>query len=370
MKIKKTATMVLAAVLMAFAPLAVTVNNAVSVKASAVETDGGNDTNEDGEAEERLFLVSAASIGGRLTVSPTRAAAGTIVTMTVEPDENHVIRKIGVANMDASVYYDVTKQPDGTYTFIMPACNVSVLAQFATAYDVNLSTAGFGTAVVSENPAKVGEEVTVTATPDEEYVVDKVTVKKADGSEVSVTNKHDGRYSFTMPNEAVDASVSFKIKEYDLHFNVKGEGGEMTVNRIDAPKGDTPTITVVLDDGGEFSDFTVKDTDGNEIELTDKKDGTYTFVMPGSDVIISGTFKKIETSEPAASEPASSEPATSEPAASEPTASDVVPGGSDESDSGDGLNTGDDQQPTGISLAIAPAVLAASAAGILLKKTK
>ncbi|MDE6728212.1 MAG: hypothetical protein K2J80_09795, partial [Oscillospiraceae bacterium] len=104
---------------------------------------------DDGEAEEQLFNIGCASVGGKLTVSPTRAAEGTIVTMSVEPDENKVLSKIGVANMDASVYYNIIKQPDGTYTFIMPACNVSVLAQCVTAYDVTLSTVGVGTAVVS-----------------------------------------------------------------------------------------------------------------------------------------------------------------------------------------------------------------------------
>lgn len=59
----------------------------------------------------------------------------------------------------------------------------------------------------------------------------------------------------------------------------------------------------------------------------------------------------------------------SEPTESKP--SEVDPGDTDPADgSGSGSNTGTDQKPTGISLAVAPAVLAAGAAVVLMKKRK
>lgn len=71
------------------------------------------------------------------------------------------------------------------------------------------------------------------------------------------------------------------------------KGGSITVSPRSADKGDTVTITVKPDDGYELSKLTVTDAKGNELELTDKGSGKYTFAMPGSSVKIQVSFKEI-----------------------------------------------------------------------------
>lgn len=70
-------------------------------------------------------------------------------------------------------------------------------------------------------------------------------------------------------------------------------GGSITVSPRSAEKGDTVTITVKPDDGYELSKLTVTDAKGNELELTDKGSGKYTFAMPGSSVKVQVSFKEI-----------------------------------------------------------------------------
>ncbi len=69
-------------------------------------------------------------------------------------------------------------------------------------------------------------------------------------------------------------------------------GGTLTVSPEKAAKGDTVTITVKPDDGYELDKLTVTDAKGNEVTLTDKGGGTYTFPMPGSKVEIQVSFQE------------------------------------------------------------------------------
>ncbi|MBR5640552.1 MAG: S-layer homology domain-containing protein [Firmicutes bacterium] len=80
---------------------------------------------------------------------------------------------------------------------------------------------------------------------------------------------------------------------------VEAENGEITVSPKRASKGRTVTVTVTPDEGYELDKLVVKDKDGNEIEVTDNGDGTYTFKMPDSEVEIEPVFKEAEPETPA-----------------------------------------------------------------------
>ena len=69
-----------------------------------------------------------------------------------------------------------------------------------------------GTVTVSPEKAKSGQTVTITAKPDEGYQVGKVTVTKSNGDTVKVTDKGDGIYTFTMPNDKVSVDVTFVLE--------------------------------------------------------------------------------------------------------------------------------------------------------------
>ena len=84
---------------------------------------------------------------------------------------------------------------------------------------------------------------------------------------------------------------------YSVTTPSKTENGTVTVSPRSAEKGDTVTITVKPDSGYQLDDLTVTDKNGNELKLTDKGNGKYTFTMPASKVEINATFvKEVETS--------------------------------------------------------------------------
>ena len=68
------------------------------------------------------------------------------------------------------------------------------------------------------------------------------------------------------------------------------KNGDVAVSPKNASKGDRVTVTVTPDKGYELDKLTVKDAKGNELKLTDKGDGKYTFTMPGSKVTVSAEF--------------------------------------------------------------------------------
>lgn len=72
------------------------------------------------------------------------------------------------------------------------------------------------------------------------------------------------------------------------------DNGTVTVSPKNASKGTTVTITVKPDDGYELDELIVTDKNGDELKLTDKGNGKFTFTMPGSKVEIEASFVEIE----------------------------------------------------------------------------
>ena len=88
--------------------------------------------------------------------------------------------------------------------------------------------------------------------------------------------------------------ISSGSSSYDPTYSVstpsKTENGSVTVSPKNASKGDTVTVTVKPDSGYVLETLTVTDKNGDELKLTDKGNGKYTFTMPGSKVEVKATF--------------------------------------------------------------------------------
>ena len=82
---------------------------------------------------------------------------------------------------------------------------------------------------------------------------------------------------------------------YAIEVGEDIRNGTVTANRRYAERGDTVTITVKPDDGFKLDDLTVTEKNGNELKLTDKGNGKYTFKMPAGKVTVSATFAPEKT---------------------------------------------------------------------------
>ena len=77
---------------------------------------------------------------------------------------------------------------------------------------------------------------------------------------------------------------------YPITVPDKTENGSVAVSPKNASKGSTVTITVTPDSGYVLETISVTDKNGNDLKLTDKGNGKYTFTMPGSKVEVKVTF--------------------------------------------------------------------------------
>ena len=76
-------------------------------------------------------------------------------------------------------------------------------------YAVTTPDPANGTVTVSPTRASSGRTVTITATPDLGYELESLTVLDSRGNEIALTDKGDGKYTFTMPASRVTVEASF-----------------------------------------------------------------------------------------------------------------------------------------------------------------
>ena len=70
-----------------------------------------------------------------------------------------------------------------------------------------------GTVTVSPKNASKGSSVTITVKPDSGYVLDQLKVKDGSGKQITLTDKGNGQFTFTMPASKVTVEASFAKTE-------------------------------------------------------------------------------------------------------------------------------------------------------------
>ena len=102
--------------------------------------------------------------------------------------------------------------------FAMPEGDVTVTVNWrsnrsssssGSSYAVSTPSTKNGDVTVSPKNASKGDRVTITVTPDKGYELDKLTVKDANGNKLKLTDKGNGKYTFTMPGSKVTVSAEF-----------------------------------------------------------------------------------------------------------------------------------------------------------------
>ena len=174
---------------------------------------------------QKVNVESIALNENTLTLYTNRDPKTATLTATVSPD-NATDKTVAWTSADEKVATVengvVTAVGNGTTTITAQAgdktavCTVTVSTRSSssggsskTTYPVNTPTADNGTAAVSPKNAAKGDTVTITVTPDSGYKVDKVTVTNANGNTITVTDKGNGKYTFTMPASKVTVTPTF-----------------------------------------------------------------------------------------------------------------------------------------------------------------
>ena len=275
------------------------------------------------EVKKYNVTVAGTVENGTVGVEPKTAAAKDVVTVTVTPNTNfkYTDGSLKATYTDGGTKKEINdfKAVDGkenTYTFEMPAADVTVSAAFeeiaTETYTVTVTKDGDGKVTVNEQETekleglKSGDTVTLKINPiDTDTLLTElqgvtVTSGKVD---VSTTKVDENTYTFKMPDGDVNVSVKFTTVEYGIEVKMLGEG-EGTITFTDGktrfaagtnvtatitPNGTTYELTKVMyDDGSENKEVTSELKNGCE----------YTFTMPANHVKFEATFEKGPSTEP------------------------------------------------------------------------
>lgn len=98
-------------------------------------------------------------------------------------------------------------------------------APSAPRYDVAVSDGAHGSVTVSPKSASKGSTVTVTVTPDKGYALETLTVTDKNGSTLDLTDRGNGKYTFTMPSGPVTVAATFMDDNTMLNFFVDVPAG-------------------------------------------------------------------------------------------------------------------------------------------------
>ncbi len=159
------------------------------------------------------------------TVLPDNATNKNVTWSTSDASvaavENGVVRATGRGTATITVTTE-----DGGFT---AGCTVTVSRYSTgggpTTYAVTAPDAENGTVRVSPSRASRGTTVTITVTPDEGYELESLTVLDSRDNEIPLTDKGDGKYTFTMPSGRVTVEASFaEIAPEPLPFGDVDDG--------------------------------------------------------------------------------------------------------------------------------------------------
>ena len=248
------------------------------------------------------YKVTAATVdNGTVTVDPTAAVEGTVVTVTVKAADNYQLKADSLTYSYKSGEDTKTEKltlTDGKATFKMPAADVTVDAKFeaipAKTYGITSDVTN-GTAKLSVETAAVGDTVEVTFTANgENYKLEESSVryeKKDDTSTAKALTLTDDKYSFTMPDYDVVVKAVFAKTTHTVTCNVTN--GTATVDPTGEIKEGT-NVTVTFKPDEDKANYVLKENpkldSGNLHTTLNVSDGVGTFNMDKNDVIITAEF--------------------------------------------------------------------------------
>ncbi len=225
------------------------------------------------------------------------------VSVAVQPQDAGTITGEGTYNMgdnvtleaSANTGYEFVNWTDSEgeivfaeaeYTFVMPAENVELTANFVQVYSLTLNI----TPVNSGNVEGAGlfaedEEVTITATPNTGYEFIHWTDS---GDEVVSV---DAEYTFNMPADDITLTANFQLEaedSYILSLLIEPQDAGTVTGQGAYIEGADVTVTASANTGYEFVNWTDSD---DEVVSTDAE---YTFEMPAENLELTAIFALID----------------------------------------------------------------------------
>ena len=169
----------------------------------------------------QTYTVAFDTSGGS-AVDPVTVVAGSTVTKPADP------MKSGYTF--GGWYKDSTLQTPWDFANGTVTADTTLYAKWtanppAPSYDdsdptyaVSAPAAENGKIAVSPKNASAGSTVTITVKPDSGYVLETISVTDKNGNDLKLTDKSNGKYTFTMPTSKVEIKVTFMEDNSVLNF--------------------------------------------------------------------------------------------------------------------------------------------------------
>ena len=169
----------------------------------------------------RTYTVTFETSGGS-AVDPVTVDAGSTVTKPADPTKS--------GYTFGGWYKDSTLQTPWDFANGTVTADTTLYAKWtanppAPSYDdsdptyaVSTPAAENGSVTVSPRNASAGSTVTITVKPDSGYVLETISATDKNGNDLKLTDKGNGKYTFTMPGSRVEVKVTFMEDNSVLNF--------------------------------------------------------------------------------------------------------------------------------------------------------
>lgn len=214
-------------------------------------------------------------------------------------------------NFGTATLKDQTEFEDGTVTGLLgdafvqgedyPIINIPVASVALDQEELSLFAGENETVIASVLPLVASnQKVTWTSSDDTVATVDENGVVSAvsAGTAVITVTTEDGSLTASCTvtvapkpsSGSSDRDDSSSTPSYPVTAPDKADNGSVSVSPKNASQGSTVTVKVTPDSGYVVDRVTVTDNRGNELKLTQKGVGTYTFTMPAGQVTVTAAF--------------------------------------------------------------------------------
>lgn len=208
---------------------------------------------------------------------------------TLNQDGCKLTKKDGNFQIETTNPSDITIKYDGDKTVTVTSASSAV--NYKVTVDKNIAN---GTVTTSATSLAAGNTFKVTATPNDGYELDAITVTDAEGKSVAATN--ESTHTYTMPASNVTVSATFKVKtdaKYSVTYTAPtGEGvvsASIDPTETTLAVGTPVTVTVTVNDG-----YTASLAVDGAIVTTSTSGNTYTFTfsMPAQAITVAPKVTK------------------------------------------------------------------------------
>lgn len=199
----------------------------------------------------KLYSISTdANAGGNVVISKDKAVEGEEITLAAYPSENYVFKGWKGTYIDktsgSAIEGDINIDDENALStkFAMPSGDVTVSAKFQyipsiVYYNIITTPVTGGSVVISKNSAAQGEEITITAAANENYVFDvwKVTYITSIGgvdttSEITLINPKAPIQTFQMVSADITVTAKFKYVAPNTPSNGGGGGAAVLLDEF------------------------------------------------------------------------------------------------------------------------------------------